>query len=399
MVDSLRAVAALAVVAVHVEDAIARHHHLSNTVAGDPLRVAMAHLAVGVPIFFVISGFVLYRPFLAGRRGQAPAVRLGVYARRRALRILPGYWVALTILAVVPGLADVFTHDFWLRYGLLAQILPAQHLDCGPTGLCGLAPTWSLSVEMGFYAMLPACVVALGWWTGRGGRQWYRLELAGLATMAGLSMLLYAFGAGGPTADLAHSPLGFFSWFVGGMVLAAVSVRRAERMAGQPDAHNLSVPAWVGWAGAAVAFALYCALVPLDGITGTAAADRAAVMVLSGAIGVLVVLPAISVTTRGAVHRLLLSRPLRAMGLISYGIFLYHYPIVFGLERIGADSWLHVGGSFEARALTLTILALPLAIAAATFSYYVVERPFLGLRRRRRAARPINVVAVAPAQL
>lgn len=385
MVDSLRAVAALAVVAVHVEVAVALAHHLPAT-SRDPLRVAMAHLGAGVPVFFAISGFVLYRPFLAGRRGHAPAVRLGDYARRRLLRILPGYWVALTLLSIAPGLPDVFTRDAWLRYGLLSQILPAPpHVDCAPLGLCGLAPAWSLSVELGFYVLLPAGVLALAAVGRRSGPAWVGAEITVLALVASASALLYVEGAGGATAELARSPLGLLSWFVSGMVLAALSVRRAERATGEADAASLRVRAWVGWTGAALAFAALCATVPLLP-TGATAGERAATLVLSGACGVLMLLPAISVRDGGAIHRLLGSRPLRALGLVSYGIFLYHYPIVFGLARIGADGWLDLGTSFAARAVTLAATALPLTLLAATFSYRVVERPFLRLGRRRRSS-------------
>ena len=58
---------------------------------------------MGVAIFFVISGFLLYRPFLAASRGGPAAIR--GYLRRRVLRIVPAYWVALTVLAARPGCA------------------------------------------------------------------------------------------------------------------------------------------------------------------------------------------------------------------------------------------------------------------------------------------------------
>jgi peptidoglycan/LPS O-acetylase OafA/YrhL len=100
LLDGMRAVAVLAVVVVH------------SAVFGDALGSSLggrllAHLNVGVAIFFLISGFLLYRPFIAHRTGgpEAPAVR--DYAKRRFLRIYPAYWLVLTVLVVVPGLTGV----------------------------------------------------------------------------------------------------------------------------------------------------------------------------------------------------------------------------------------------------------------------------------------------------
>src|SRR5439155_8306716 len=65
-------------------------------------------LEVGVAIFFVISGFLLYRPFAASRAAGQPAPRTGPYAWRRVLRIVPAYWLALTVTVVVLGRWEVF---------------------------------------------------------------------------------------------------------------------------------------------------------------------------------------------------------------------------------------------------------------------------------------------------
>ena len=99
-IDGLRAFAAIAVLLTHVSI-------YSGLVAagGDAARYAQ-RLEVGVAIFFVISGFVLYRPFLQARLDARELPRVGRYASRRALRIVPAYWLALTVAAVgfsLPG--------------------------------------------------------------------------------------------------------------------------------------------------------------------------------------------------------------------------------------------------------------------------------------------------------
>ncbi len=63
-----------------------------------------AQLDIGVPFFFLLSGFLLYRPMLAARREDCRGRRSG-YARNRFVRIMPAYWVVLTVAAIVPGIA------------------------------------------------------------------------------------------------------------------------------------------------------------------------------------------------------------------------------------------------------------------------------------------------------
>src|SRR5947209_17182952 len=109
--DGLRAVAALSVLVYHAG-------YFSRANEGDGgLSPYLARLNVGVAIFFVISGFLLYRPLLAARMGVGPPVRLRDYARRRFLRIVPAYWVALSLLAVYPGLPGVCGGRRWACYG------------------------------------------------------------------------------------------------------------------------------------------------------------------------------------------------------------------------------------------------------------------------------------------
>jgi len=109
--DSLRAIAALSVLVYHVG-------LLAQIDFSSGYGRLLADLNVGVTIFFLISGFLLYRPYVAARHGGSPAPRLADYARRRALRILPAYWLALTVLAITPGLGEVFGPDWFVYYGL-----------------------------------------------------------------------------------------------------------------------------------------------------------------------------------------------------------------------------------------------------------------------------------------
>ncbi len=123
--DSLRAIAVLLVLAYHVLDTVL-------PTAGDAaIRPYAAHMSVGVSIFFVISGFLLYRPFVAARVHGRRWIPLRVYAWRRFLRIVPGYWVALTVIALWLGLPGVLSGSGIVRYYLFGQIYERDALFGG----------------------------------------------------------------------------------------------------------------------------------------------------------------------------------------------------------------------------------------------------------------------------
>jgi peptidoglycan/LPS O-acetylase OafA/YrhL len=108
---------------------------------------------VGVTIFFVISGFLLYRPFVLAQLQEERLPRVRSYAVRRFLRIVPCYWVALTVVALVLGLDDVFTASGIPTY---YGFLQAYSDD---TFAGGIGQAWTLCVEVAFYAFLPVWAV------------------------------------------------------------------------------------------------------------------------------------------------------------------------------------------------------------------------------------------------
>jgi peptidoglycan/LPS O-acetylase OafA/YrhL len=84
--DPLRGFGSILVIGFHVGN--------SFGVADEPttLRHITGRLGVAVPLFFVMSGFLLYRPYVMARLRRKPSPRVRAYAWRRVLRILPGYW-------------------------------------------------------------------------------------------------------------------------------------------------------------------------------------------------------------------------------------------------------------------------------------------------------------------
>src|SRR5437763_13055183 len=124
--DSLRAIAALAVVTTHAaffSGALNSHIPI--------LRQVAARLDVGVTVFFFISAFLLYRPFAWAALREEPAPEVLPYAWRRVLRIVPAYWLALTVSALWLGQKDVFTPSGILIHYGFAQIYSTGTLDTG----------------------------------------------------------------------------------------------------------------------------------------------------------------------------------------------------------------------------------------------------------------------------
>jgi peptidoglycan/LPS O-acetylase OafA/YrhL len=335
-------------------------------------------LAISVPVFFVVSGFVLYRPFLAGQAGLAPRPSLARYARGRVLRIVPGYWVAMTALAIYPGLTGVFTGDWWRYYGFLQIYSPR-------TEPLGLPPAWTLGVEVVFYAAVPfvallAARVPLDRLAAAGplrhdvASRIHLLALGGLI-LASTAFRVWAMRAS-PTSTLTIWPPALIGWFAGGMLLATLSTRR--QAAGHPTDRGRGGPvaATACWLAAALAVVALAALLPEQLFPPHEPALRFALENLTYvAIATVFVAPAVGVVGRGGLPALVLSwRPLRLIGVISYGIYLWHYPIIQTLHDHG------LGDSGTLSTVELTVVALGLASVAATASYVLVERPALRLR-------------------
>jgi len=187
--DGLRAIAAITVVLHHASFPTAK-------MINGRLAPYFTHLDIGVAVFFLISGFLLYRPFVAAALAghSAPSVRR--FFRRRLLRIFPAYWLALVCVIAFFGLQmPVGGARSYLEYFTLLQVYdPAR-----ATG--GLAQAWTLSIELSFYAFLPLYAWAMrGLSIGRPTERRVRIELAGLAALYAVSVafrgLVFALDSG-----------------------------------------------------------------------------------------------------------------------------------------------------------------------------------------------------------
>ncbi|HET6550770.1 MAG TPA: acyltransferase [Solirubrobacter sp.] len=372
LLDPLRAIAALAIVVTHTAELGGFNH-------AHAFGAWTARLDCGVAVFFVLSAFLLYRPFVRARLDGHDGPRVARYARRRALRILPAYWVAVVALGILdaqhtPG---VFGDQWWVYFGLLQSWSKE-------TIISGVGVAWSLSVEMAFYVLLPVYALFMARLLGRRDRDAQaRTELALLAASAVVAVIVRgAVHAIWPESVFGNQFPGTWAWFTGGLALAVSSAWLHERPLPRPARFFAERPL-ACWA---IAFALLTLAawgigLERDPFARNANVSLQAQHVLYGGLAFFLVAPMVFHDGRRSLPATLLStRALAWLGLISYGIFLYHQPLVFAF--LNTRLWLPtMGWAFY----TLLVIAGVTVIAAA--SYYVVERPLLRLKEPRGGAR------------
>jgi peptidoglycan/LPS O-acetylase OafA/YrhL len=373
--DGLRALAALAVLSYHV-------WNQGRFAGAGWFAPVLWELKGGVTVFFVISGALLYLPYARAIRVRGELPHWRAYLHRRAVRILPAYWVALTIVGVGPFHAGVFGPGAW-RYYSLSQIYASWTASGG-----GLQVAWTLCVEVTFYALLPIfawLVSRLVLAVGRRHAPWARL--GPIAALGVGSLVLRYSLAGSLTATFEdqHQTVllalpGALDWFAIGMWLA---VLRAELEAG--GAARSRVAALGRRPGWCVCFALLVFLVaaplqPADmPLPWYAVSTQLALGVGAGLLVLAVIVP--RPRRRDPWPIRLLNHPAAVwIGTISYGVYLWHYPL---LELIGGD-WLLRSASSGAGAVMLTWLAVGAAsLACGAASWYLVERPLQRAFKRR----------------
>jgi peptidoglycan/LPS O-acetylase OafA/YrhL len=340
-----------------------------------------ARLNMGVALFFLLSGFLLYRPFVAARLEGRPPIGIRDFARRRILRIVPAYWVALTLLGLWPGLAGLWDSGDWWRYYAFAQIYTER------TAIGGIPPAWSLAVEISFYLALPFLAAALAR-AGRGltGTRAIRRELVLLAGLAAGSL---AFRTVVEITDasvvLLNTLPAYLDWFAYGMILAVVSVWAHGREGRVPVLRQVVRRPWLAWAAFLVPFWIVSTQLglPRNWLQNYTSLNFLGEHLLYPLCAALLLLPAIFTGGAGGWPRRLLAwRPLAWFGLVSYGVFLYHEPLMRRLDQWDARTWLP-GSEY----LSLSIVALAAATVAAALSYYLVERPALRFKDRGSSSR------------
>jgi peptidoglycan/LPS O-acetylase OafA/YrhL len=341
-------------------------------------------LDVGVDIFFVLSGFLLYRPFVRAHVDGTEPPATGRYFKRRFLRIFPAYWVVLLAVfylfhqATAPTARDRYTY-----FGLI-QIYDHTR------SLGGLVPAWSLCTELSFYAFLPLYAWLVRTCTRRASR--LQAEFIGVGALYGASCV-FRLVASSQRYDLANNWLpSYLDVFALGMLLAVVTVA-VER--GMADGWWQLVPrnAAVWWAIAAALFVATSNLNMPQALVTLSVGKYFAHHLLAGTIGALIVAPAVLYDSAGGRIRAVLASPaMRSIGLISYGVFLWHVPLMTEVVKWGGQK------PFFADFWPVLFWSVPLTFAAAWLTYVLIERPLIRTKAGRREP-PLGIVTASSAEL
>lgn len=339
----MRAVAALLVVGTHAAFA-------TGYLAHGYLGTMYARLEIGVAIFFVLSGFLLFRPWVraVAQDGRSPSVRR--YSWHRFRRIVPAYVVtviaAFEIYTVfTPGENPGQSWQGLLRHLTFTQIYDDDYLA---TMLhTGLSQMWSLAVEVSFYVALPALAFFILRVLCRG--QWRpRRALAGIAMLAAVSPV-WIFAV--PVLEVLPNSAGMWLpahlvWFAGGMALAVLE------MAGARCTAILAIP---------VAVVLY--LTVSTSLGGTLAGpDPAWTPVVKSLLYAVIATLAVAPVALGrdSYARVLASRPMVWLGEISYEIFLVHVAVM-ALTMSLVLRWPLFTGSMPGLIVTTLATTIPVA--------------------------------------
>jgi peptidoglycan/LPS O-acetylase OafA/YrhL len=366
--------AALLVIGVHTS-------FVSGFTTSNYLGIYTSRLEIGVSVFFIISGFLLYRPFAATHFGLSRHPGTRTFWGRRLKRIIPAYWLAFIVISYLMH-ADKIRHGWGSPFIYLgfAQIYFPSHV------LTGLSQAWSLCTEMTFYFLLPVWALYMGA-KSRPHREQLRLELLGLAGLAAFSfafrIVVLSFPHGYAGEVMPNWLPGNADLFALGMLLAVVSSWLAAEDRRPAILWNPALP-WVSWALAAVFFVAVSNIgLPILPVGNSPIPQSLARQTLYGLFAFFVVLPAVfGPQDRGLVRQSLRLRPIALIGVVSYGVYLWHEAFIeeFMTWNGGPHHLYHM--SFLAMILAVTALA----VAAASASYAFVERPVRLLGRR-----PLNI--------
>lgn len=380
--DLVRAAACLMVVFHHMCQRLG-NYGLPSWASQTVTAVTMG--AFGVGAFFVLSGYLLSRPFwLALDRGEAmPSLR--TYAIRRAARILPGYWLALTVTFILSFTVLRFPFDGELLFRYisgLALVADWHWLTWFPVEFNG--PLWSICCEISSYAFLPFCLMVLFALPKGATRIWggRLLWVAIIVAVVGLQWLLVTYGqpdaehrswdyglvGGAKTWWPAYSPIGFFAVFAVGVLGAGVQVRVAR----------FTSPMFDLVAAMGLAVALWSISQHIPDAEGQGIARIPYGFPLFP-IGIALIL--IGTPSSTFIKRITETAPVAFIARISFGIYVWHFLIMECLRVLWRPRYDYGMYSVTTWAW-MSAFVLVAVIVVATLSWYLLEAPIIRWARR-----------------
>ncbi|MFF1300467.1 MULTISPECIES: acyltransferase family protein [unclassified Streptomyces] len=318
--------------------------------------------SVGVDVFFTISGFVITRLLIA-EYARTGTLDLAGFYRRRWRRLVPALAVVCAVCAVLDLTTSLWGFDGALEAAGLATLSVVNIVRAAQPGeysdlVAPLAHTWSLGVEEQFYLAWPLVLLFL--------LRWLRARTVVIWTAVLCALpVVWRLALWGP--DAAHRIYNGTDTradqLLAGALLAAVLARL------RPDDPRLErLRGWAGplaWSALGV-LALVAWRVPVTGDHGWVTAAWYTVGFLGVAVVAAVLVAGLELRPYGTLSRLL-SLPLLAWTgrHLSYGMYLWHYPVLRLLASLGVDGWWRAAGT------------VVLTVVAALASYHLVERWFL----------------------
>jgi peptidoglycan/LPS O-acetylase OafA/YrhL len=341
----IRAVAALLVVATHAA-------YTTGKYIEGYFGLVCARLEMGVPIFFVLSGFLLFRPWVKSLATGGPDPSIRRYAWHRFRRIMPAYVLTVLIAYAIYHFRTAGPNPGHTWYGLLRNITLTQIYSFNYLfGYLhqGLTQMWSLAVETAFYVVLPLLAYVLLVVVCR--RQWrpkrMLVGIGGLALITPAWLVMVHLTTSVPNGSRLWLPT-YLIWFLAGMSLTVL------------QAMGVRCYAFIALPLAVICY--FIASTPIAGQPTTSPLGLSQALykaVFYAVISALAVAP-LALGDQGWYARFLATRPMVWLGEISYEIFLIHLiTMEFAMVYVMRD---HVyTGSMPGLFLATMVVTIPLA--------------------------------------
>lgn len=402
--DGVRAIACLSVILHHVSQRLAMP-------APSPwLQEVQSVLLLGnsgVSLFFVLSGFLLSFPFWSAYLDNEAYPSIRTYTIRRAARIMPGFYVAFLVC-------------LWLEWRLGSEMgFLWRRIITGFTFTSGFhyttffpsewnGPFWSISFEVFCYLLMPlfmAVLFRLGQRRSFGKAVLFWFAAIGLVLVIN-SLIHHWFtpdesGRGWEYGQMGgakywmpnYNPVGFFGHFAIGILAAGVTAATMQRGAAIERLRKLGLFD----AAAAAALALAGLLIWRMRHQGEFDFSFQQQPYYFPAYAILFGIVLMSAPFSVLLGRWLDNRFFRFTAKMSFGLYIWHYLFITLIEKYGMKDYHYSGVTDVWRWLGISVSVIFLSYAAATFSYYVIEQPFINrskgkpfFRRKRRDTPPIE---------
>jgi peptidoglycan/LPS O-acetylase OafA/YrhL len=349
------------------------------------VQALLQRMDVGVAIFFVLSGFLLFRPFMVRYLDGRPQMKTTTFLRRRTLRVLPGYWFALTFCVVFLGQMLGSAKNAFLYYSLLFPFASRNvALGGGPgqEGNYGIPQAWSITAEFIFYLLLPVVAIMLVRLAARRtttGRVRAALLVCGALYLSGQLFRVYVLVAEPSWSRVATiwAP-NWIDFFAIGMATATWSAAHHAGLRLPSLLRYLGDHPAISWCLAALVGLSFATFSPPE-TPGVYGAEYWVRWFLFGVFAFFLLAPAMfGDQTRGRGRRFLASKPLVLLGTVSLGFYLFHLAVMSNVQE-----WLAPAGTssvFYGSFPVVFALTFVIAVGLAFLSYYVVEKPFLRLK-------------------